>query len=505
MIESPESEIDVEVLKARIREAVELREASGQMSFIAASRELFKVISAKGSGDAVSLADLLVEDIFDRWEAEPRLSLQPEFHPRADDHYRINELVQYHDHEFIWNAYRAILKREPDEEGYQGYLGLLRSGRRNKIDILASLRFSPEGRRASVEVEGLKARAWFRRLYLLPVVGYVAELTVSIVRLPALMRSQRQLENHFSAQQEVIVHYVNERFGEINERFGEQSEDQRNYRNNANLVTVRFAEGLANLKKQQADFAGVQHQQVAALFRNQQRTLAKQRFTTNGQPSIPEKAWDELYASFETQFRGDPEILKSDLRPYLSILKEAEVTADVLDLGCGRGEWLDLLKENGLKGVGVEANSVLAAEVRSKQLDVVETDAIQYMRGLKNESLEAVTAFHLIEHLELAQLLQLLEEIKRTLKQGGLLILETPNPKNLVVGACNFYSDPTHRRPLFPDTVQFLLNHLGFRRVRIEYLHPVEGSPFNNTQAGSKELDTWLFGPRDFAAIAWKD
>lgn len=498
MIEPAESEIDVEALKARIQEAVALREAAGRKSFIVASTELYRLLSANGATDSSSLSDLLVADISARWQEEPPLRLQPQFHPRSDDRYQLNELLQYHDHEFIWNAYRALLKREPDEEGYQGYLARLRSGRRNKIDILASLRFSPEGKRANVAVEGLKARAWFRRLYLLPVVGYLAELTVSLLRLPVLLRHQRQLETYFSGQQEVIVDY-------LNQRLGDQVADQRGYRDNANQVAERFAEALTSLKKQQRETGELRQQQVAALFRNQQRTIAEQKFnTTNGQSQIPDHRWDELYAAFEAQFRGDPETVKNDLKPYLSLLKESGATSGILDLGCGRGAWLELLKENGLQGAGVEPNSVLAAEVRSKHLDVVEADALEYLRGLENESLQVVTGFHLIEHLEFPELVQLLAEIKRTLRTGGLLILETPNPKNLVVGACNFYSDPTHRGPLFPDTLQFLLNHLGFNRVRIEYLHPAPGSPFKHDQPGSQELDTWFFGPRDFAAIGWK-
>ena len=94
-----------------------------------------------------------------------------------------------------------------------------------------------------------------------------------------------------------------------------------------------------------------------------------------------------------------------------------------------------------------------------------------------------------------------LAEISRTLRPGGLAVFETPNPKNLVVGACNFYADPTHHKPLFPETMQLFLDNLGFERVRVEYLHPVPESPFKNNQPGSQELDIWLFGPRDFAVI----
>ena len=126
------------------------------------------------------------------------------------------------------------------------------------------------------------------------------------------------------------------------------------------------------------------------------------------------------------------------------------------------------------------------------------------MDRLPENSLNAVTAFHFIEHLGLEQLLELISEIRRTLKPGGLLIIETPNPKNLVVGACNFYSDPTHRRPLFPETLEFLIQQLGFGRTHLRYLHPVEGSPFTGTDAAQQALNSWFFSGRDYSLVGWK-
>ena len=496
MIESSESELDVEALKARIRDAVTQRELSGEPSFITASMDLYKLLSANGSASHSSLADLLVADISAREHTETSLSLQPIFVPREDNHYQLEDLLQYHDHHFIWNAYRALLKREPDPEGYRGYLARLRSGARNKIDILASLSSSPEGKRANVEVEGLKQRAMFRRLYFVPVVGYLAELAVSLFRLPVLLRHQRQLENHLIAQQETLSHH-----------FDQKLADQReSYLESLRQVAPRIADSLDLIRKTHANFAELQQQQITVLFRQQQRTIAENlAYTTNGRKRIPERRWHEFYAAFADQFRGDPETVKAELKPYLAHLKDAGITSEILDLGCGRGEWLELLKENRVYATGVEKNSVHALALRNKLLSVIEADALEYLRGLKRESLHAITAFHLIEHLEFAQLVELLDEVNRVLRPGGLLMLETPNPKNLVVGACNFYSDPSHRQPLFPETLQFLLERLGFNRVRIEYLHPAAGSPFENDLPGSKELDTWLFGARDFAAFAWKD
>ena len=186
---------------------------------------------------------------------------------------------------------------------------------------------------------------------------------------------------------------------------------------------------------------------------------------------------------------------------YLPFLKQAEITDGILDLGCGRGEWLELLVEEGLKGRGVETNHILIEQARTDGLEVIEENALSYLRTVPDQSLNAVTGFHFIEHLSFETLIELLDEIARTLKVGGLVIFETPNPKNLVVGACNFYSDPTHLKPLFPDTIQFIVSNRGFNDVQVEYLNPVGGSPFDDESEWSQALNTWLYGPRDFALI----
>lgn len=502
-----EAEINVEELKARIREAVTRRQAEGKISFVNASAELYKLLALD---DSLNPSLLAAADERETTQeiGLTRLRLQPEFQPHSNDRYHINDLVQYHDHEFIWNAYRALLKREPDEEGYKGYLERLRSGRRNKIDILSSLRASAEGQRANVFIEGLSARAAVRRLFHLPVLGYLAELAVGLVRLPVLLRSQRQLENHLVAQQERLASHI----------------DQSNHLLMDQLRGVdRFAksshnellERLNELGRKQKEIAELQHQQVSALFQEQQKLIFNSRARPSENGHSLSSLFDQMHpnnevdihklqACFNDQFRGDEQILKQELRRYLLLLRDSGMNSNILDIGSGYGDWLELLKSEGFNARGVESNPLLVAAATRKGLDVTESDAHAYLRRLPDASLDAVTGFHVLEHLQFQQLVALLAEISRTLRPGGLVVFETPNPKNLVVGACNFYADPTHHKPLFPETTQLLLDKLGFERVQVEYLHPVAESPFKNDQPGSRELDIWLFGPRDFAVIGWK-
>jgi SAM-dependent methyltransferase len=462
-----EPELDIQEIKSGIQRAVARRQAAGQTSFINASARLLELLSR----DVSALAEV------SSGAADGQFRSQPEFIPNSNDHYHVRDLLKYHDRDFVWNAYLALLKREPDGEGLSAFLEKLRSGRFNKIDVLAGLRFSPEGRRNQVTIDGLSLRATIRRLYRVPVIGYVAELVVGVARLPSLIHNQRKIESHLTAQQERLAAHVNG-------------------------LRESFALSLLRLADEQRAIARVQHTQLAALFLAQNTT--RNGNTDKSDARLPHPALDELYASFENQFRGTPEHIKEGLRVYLPLLKDAGVTSDVLDLGCGRGEWLELLRDEGCQARGVELNRAMIGNQRNQQLEIVPANALVYLRSLPENSLRAVTAFHFVEHIGLAELIDLLDEINRALKPGGLLILETPNPKNLVVGACNFYSDPTHQKPLFPETLEFIVTHRGFVRPQIQYLHPVEGSPFQDSSDAAQALNSWLFSARDFAIVAWK-
>jgi SAM-dependent methyltransferase len=218
-----------------------------------------------------------------------------------------------------------------------------------------------------------------------------------------------------------------------------------------------------------------------------------------------EHALDALYVSFEDQFRGTREDIKARCRVYLPLLKEAGLGTDeslILDLGCGRGEWLEVLQEEGFQARGLDLNEVLVEECRERGFDVVEGDLIAYLRTLPDASVGMVTGFHIIEHLPFDVLITLLDETVRVLQPGGLAIFETPNPQNVLVGSCNFYIDPTHRHPLHSQMMQFLAEARGFCHVEILYLHPSEISPLLETTEVAKRFNEYFYGPMDYAIVA---
>ena len=139
----------------------------------------------------------------------------------------------------------------------------------------------------------------------------------------------------------------------------------------------------------------------------------------------------------------------------------------VLDLGCGRGEWLQFMKELKIDAIGVDLTQEMVNECESLGLKVRCEHVLQALKSFRSKSLSLVTGFHIAEHLSFEELRQVVGEAHRTLKDGGLLILETPNPENILVGSTNFYLDPTHQKPLPPKLMDFLAEYSGFKRTKI--------------------------------------
>lgn len=255
-------------------------------------------------------------------------------------------------------------------------------------------------------------------------------------------------------------------------------------------------------------------------LRDQERRLTRllanvdQRATLAAEPlrsaaaAENEHMLDPLYVSLEERFRGAREDIRERQSIYLPYVTKANAgrrSAPVVDLGCGRGEWLELLREHDLVARGVDLNRGFLRQCEALGLDVVEEDAIAHLQGRKTSSIGAISCFHIVEHLPLQRVIALLDEAMRTLRRGGILLLETPNPTNLVVGACNFYLDPTHRNPLPPLLLQFLVEARGFAGVELLPLHATAPEWMNGREDPvSLTLNHFLFGAQDYGIVARK-
>lgn len=208
-----------------------------------------------------------------------------------------------------------------------------------------------------------------------------------------------------------------------------------------------------------------------------------------------------FYLALEKRFRGTRQGVAERQRPYLDYLANILTPSQpLLDIGCGRGEWLHLLKTHALSASGIDLNPANAASCRAAGLDVSTADACSHLAGLAAGSLGAVTAFQVVEHLEFPVLMEFLRQVCRVLVPGGIVILETPNPENLIVATHTFWLDPTHVRPLPPDLLEFAAHYVGLETVTILRLNPDSAVSADHPEAAL--LQQHLRGPRDYALIA---
>jgi SAM-dependent methyltransferase len=215
-------------------------------------------------------------------------------------------------------------------------------------------------------------------------------------------------------------------------------------------------------------------------------------------------ATPESYLKFEDAFRGRWKV-EERVRWYIPHVREIMALGSrkpMLDIGCGRGEWMLELKRNNFTVVGVDLNPAMADAARAQGLEVVLADAVAHLNSLEPASLSVVSAFHLVEHLPFEQILILVDAAYRALMPGGLLILETPNPENLVVGACTFWYDPTHIRPLPRAMLRFYVESAGFTPVRTARFYLRTDGPDHATvdEAVLPSVD----GPLDYGLLAQK-
>jgi O-antigen chain-terminating methyltransferase len=503
------------------------------------------------------------------------------FEQKSD--YHLGDFLAYDDEEFLRNAYIGILRRELDDPGRELFLEKLRSGRLSKVELLARLRYSGEGRSRKVPIRGhLAARGLAKASMRLPVVGYLIALLIYLFRLPAIAASLTRLDTELraglSAKADTTMFWevinqkvdkgpfwevINQKVDKgpfwevINQKVDKgpfwdivnQKVDKNHFDVERERATKEFwdalngkldkhayvngyaqlTEALVDIRSTQRELSQAHQQQKVGLI-DQQRRLAllleearkrmPEPFSKEqiGVMSAVADHWlDAYYLSFEDRFRGTREDIKQRASVYLPILRAASAgTADrpIVDLGCGRGELLELLADSGLVARGVDLNQILVEQCKADGLNVTEADAISYLRGLPASSVGAVTGLHIIEHIPFDQLVQLLDEARRVLKPGGVVAVETPNPENLLVGACNFYYDPTHLNPLPPPVTQFLLEARGFVGVEIKRLtenRAMEVVPEVTDEPGHEHLNRVIgfinthFGAApDYAVLGFK-
>lgn len=450
----------------------------------------------------------------------------------------VRDLLALDDFRFVRGAYRAILAREPEPDECARNVDALRSGKSGKAALLRDLADSDEAKGFGIELQGLDdAIAHERRrantigrirgsrpvLRFFDALSHLSRTDARVERLVGelplnLAGIQRIVEAQFGALSDTVrglgrsvadLERSLEAMRGAVDSLSRESESRR----------AETDERLRDLERDLVRLAAIQTKQRRSLVEQERRLgVMLDRGPTSAAPletPAASVAADSelaairaaLYVNFEDRFRGSREDVRGRLRAYEDVLRAIASRrgdeAKAIDLGCGRGEWLEVLRDHRISGRGVDLGASMVEECVRRGLDATSGDAVAHLRGLPSDSVDLVTAFHVVEHIPTESLVQLLDEAMRVLRPYGVVILETPNPENLVVGAHTFHIDPTHTNPIPPSTLQFLVEYRGFSDVRIRRLHPASHVPATD-DARLRPIVDLINGPQDYAVVASK-
>ena len=296
-------------------------------------------------------------------------------------------------------------------------------------------------------------------------------------------------------------------------------DDVRRYREALAARERRMDAAMAALREEQQELRtslGVLQHVTRELDKREARVPSPESRVPSPEPRAPSPeahALSHKYVGFEDQFRGTQEEIRAGLAEYVPLFAGA---SDVLDVGCGRGEFLRLLREAGVGARGIDLNESMVEVCRQQGLAATAADALSYLSAQPAGSLGGLFAAQVVEHLEPAYLTHLLDAAFDAVRPGSLIVLETINPACWFAFFESYIRDITHARPLHPDTLKFLLVASGFQSVEIRYrapypqhekLQPVAASGAladvaETINANAEKINRLLFTHLDYAAIA---
>lgn len=216
-------------------------------------------------------------------------------------------------------------------------------------------------------------------------------------------------------------------------------------------------------------------------------------------------SFDMFYKEFEDRFRGSENLIKARVSEHLELfttLSPEVRKMKIVDIGCGRGEFLAVMKESGFNAHGVDMNGDMVKRAISQGLSAEEIDALSFLKKQPSSSVAAVTGFHIVEHIPFEPLMEIFQECYRSITKGGLVLFETPNPESLYVGASTFYTDPSHLRPIPPGLLAFMLEYSGFK-TEILLLHK-QHEDINTKNKYLARLYNTVYGYADYAVVGRK-
>lgn len=393
---------------------------------------------------------------------------------------------------FVRVAYRALLGRDADPDGLQAYAPWCTTWL-GRVALLQQLADSAEGRQRGVRLAGCHwiYKAWrgtrgrLRGVLNRVLLAWDAE---------ALVQGWQQQRRWLAEQVALALRRQRAYTDGTVERLEREAQSWRMLTSDASTALLEHERAIGELREQLQALRAAQEEWRLPASRSAEPPAASA--AAAGDDALE----GAFYVAFEDACRGETLQLWAKLEPYLERLPQAP--AQVVDLGCGRGEWLQLLQGRGYALLGVEPSAAMVQRCREAGLPVVQADGLSWLRAQADASVDVLTAFHVAEHLPFGELLRWLREAARVLKPGGKLFVETPNPENVLVGSHTFYHDPTHRNPLTPTLLEFAFGYCGLRVEAVLRLNPYPPeAKVPGDDPLTERVNGHLCGPQDFAVI----
>jgi O-antigen chain-terminating methyltransferase len=442
---------------------------------------------------------------------------KPDAHAPAET---LSQLYRRDGPDFVEQAYRLLLGRAPLQSELGVAAAALGNGQ-SKSQLVYELRYGAEGVQYNSPVTLGFERIAFR-LMAIPLLGGIFELAFNILKLGDLRRYVEAQRLSALLKQKTQDHRLNEFALQLDKSRRQAAQTQlaleqltRESQQQALAAESQIRAAERHLEEIADKLTGFQARlTLAAGARSTPATSesmpSDDSSPANTSPAMPSStalaqtpaqaaADDAFYRALEARFRGDMQTVRNRLSTYLPMLEELP-EGSIMDLGSGRGEWLSLAQKAGRSCLGIDSNLANIQSCREAGLSVQHGDVLEVLATRPDASLAAITAFHLIEHLEFNAQQRLIGEALRCLKPGGLLILETPNPENLLVAANSFYYDPTHVRPLPPALAEFMLDYAGFVEVKIERRNNADREDMlSEPSEVSKRCNHFFYAAQDYS------
>jgi len=417
------------------------------------------------------------------------------------------QLLNYQGEEFISVVYQSLLERTPEAAAMENALSFLNRTENHRLDFIYFVYRSEEANGKNIRLKGLCHQKLLltgkRKIYSIPVVGYITKWFVNIILLPKRLVNYQECLNTLTCN----INNNNKNLDVLNTGLSQlQSELQKQQTENEIIKTL-----MTELKQKNEELSAIgykltdlQNQYSAAqnefnyTLNNVKKEIVKidkqvvewkkEIVAAEMRKKDIKVLLDDFYVKYNEKLLPDSrESVQTSYAPYIERLNSVysnvndRAELNILDLGCGEGEWLETLANgNYLSAIGVDNNNEVVNKMKRQypNLKIIQNDAMKYLKKCQDNSIDILTSFHMVEHFELVDLLEFINECHRVLKKDGVLIIETPNPQNLLIATYYFYLDPTHKKPIPPELLEHMVQESGFAISEKIFLRPLNFEPY---------------------------